>query len=275
MHESNFERNLEEVRLILDIALERFNASSFIARDPISIPHRFSRKEDIEISGFLIALIAWGNRASILKSGHRLMQMMDDSPYHFVVSASDNELNKLKNFIHRTLNGQDILYMIKILRLIYENKIGLEEIFSRNIQQNDITIAHGIRALHAEFFPDKGKVLKRCMKHLPNIDKGSAAKRINMFLRWMVRKDKAGVDFGIWDFPRPSQLVCPLDVHSGRTARLLGLLTRKQNDWKAALELTENLKLLCPEDPIKYDLALFGLGTDPEFRDLLLQTNSH
>jgi uncharacterized protein (TIGR02757 family) len=197
---------------------------------------------------------------------------MDERPHEFVLCASVAELSRLKSFVHRTMNGQDILYLIKCLRNIYEEKGGLEGIFSCSVKDADSTSVNGIRALMIEFFPEGRKFPQRSMKHLPNVDKGSAAKRINMFLRWMVRKDVSGVDFGIWETPKPAQLVCPLDVHSGRTARALGLLNRTQNDWKAALELTENLRILCPEDPIKYDLALFGLGTDPAFRDTLLRT---
>jgi len=233
----------------------RFNHPSFIVSDPVSIPHQFTRKEDIEISGLLTALISWGNRTSILKSAQRLMTLMSDSPYEFICHASPHDLAQLRGFVHRTFQGEDAGFMVRALQHIYKNKGGLEILFS---SMNQFGSSHAITqfrnaALEADHFP-------RSEKHLANPESGSSAKRINMFLRWMVRKDDKGVDFGLWKTIDPANLICPLDVHSGRVARRLGLLDRKVNDWRAAEELTANLRIFDPQDPVKYDFALFGIG---------------
>lgn len=233
----------------------RFNHPSFIASDPVSIPHRFTNKEDIEIAGMLTALISWGNRASILTSAERLLNLMSHEPHTFVMQSSRADLAPLRNFVHRTFQGEDCDFLVRALQHIYRNRGGLEALF---VPEGDGGIRRAIgnfrqAALEVPHFP-------RSEKHLANPEAGSAAKRINMFLRWMVRSDDRGVDFGIWRSVDPASLICPLDVHTGRIARKLGLLTRKTNDWKAAEELTASLRAFDPSDPVKYDFALFGIG---------------
>jgi uncharacterized protein (TIGR02757 family) len=238
-----------------------YNQVNFIENDPIYIPHLFTKKEDIEISGFLIAAIAWGQRKAIIKNGLQLVQMMDMDPYHFVINANSKELKAFKKFVHRTFNGDDCIYFLQALNYLYTKEKGLEGLFKLNVGENSVMPA--IARAKQVFFLNKH--LPRTQKHFSNPDSGSAAKRINMYLRWMVRKDKNGVDFGIWKHIQPKQLICPLDVHSGRVARKLELLMRKQDDRKAAEELTRNLLLLDSEDPVKYDFALFGLGVNEKF----------
>ncbi len=233
----------------------RYNNPSFIPPDPVSIPHRFSRKEDIEISGFLAAIIAWGNRKSILNSGNKLMDLMDDAPFEFVMGAKQKDYKRFEGFVHRTFNSVDCIYFLKALRQVYLKHGGLEGIFSGKSGM-DARI-HRARNIFMSF-----RAPERTGKHFSDPMANSAAKRINMYLRWMVRNDKQGVDFGIWKSISPAELYCPLDVHSGRVARELGLLKRQQNDWKAVVELTDNLRKLDPIDPVKYDFALFGMGTD-------------
>ncbi len=235
----------------------RFNNRSFIANDPISIPHKFSRKEDIEIAGFLTALISWGNRPAILKSASNLMQLMGKHPFEFILSANDNELKQLTKFYYRTFNTSDLLFLVEAMKRIYLEKGGIEAIANESFKQTG-SVKGMITGLREEIL--KAPHLPRSEKHLANPMKGSAAKRINMFLRWMVRDDDNGVDFGLWKRIPASALMIPLDIHSGRIARQLGLLQRKQNDWKAVEELTSNLRKLDPDDPIKYDYALFGIG---------------
>jgi uncharacterized protein (TIGR02757 family) len=239
-----------------------YNRSSFIHTDPVSIPHLFSRKEDIEISGFLSATIAWGQRPSILKNATKLIQLMEYSPHDFIRGFTEKDLHRFQHFVHRTFNGIDCIYFLRALRHIYLDYGGLEMVFTSGIK-NTQDLKDAIIHCRTIFF--ELDHLKRTEKHFSNPGEGSAAKRINMFLRWMVRKDKNGVDFGIWKTISPSLLSCPLDVHSGRVARKLGLLKRKQNDWKAVTELTNNLRSFDPQDPVKYDLALFGLGVFEKF----------
>jgi uncharacterized protein (TIGR02757 family) len=229
---------------------------SFIEPDPISGPHRYSLKEDIEIAGFLASSIAWGNRKMITKNGHRMMDLLGNSPYDFVMSHEDYQLERLNGFVHRTFNANDFNHFIKALQHIYANRGGLQKIFIDN--QNDTSLQPAVHALNEAFFEIPHLI--RTRKHVADPNKGSVAKRINMCLRWFVRNDNTGVDFGIWDTISPSKLSCPLDVHSGNVARKLGLLNRKQNDAKALLELDSSLRLLDPTDPVKYDFALFGLG---------------
>ncbi len=238
----------------LDEKVELYNNPKFIETDPIQIPHQFSKKEDIEISSFLVATIAWGNRKMIIKNGFKMMDSMGNSPHDFVLNHSQNDLVKLNGFVHRTFNDTDFKFFIKALKNIYINHNGLEAIFSAK----GTTLQHSISNFKKIFFEIKHPI--RTTKHISDPVKGSAAKRLNMWLRWLCRKDNAGVDFGIWKTISPSQLSCPLDVHSGNVARKLGLLTRKQNDAKALLELDNNLRKLDPLDPVKYDFALFGLG---------------
>jgi len=229
---------------------------NFIESDPIQVPHQFSKKEDIEIAGFLTATIAWGNRKSIIGNAKRMMLLMDNAPYDFVIHHHDSDLDQLKPFVHRTFNGTDLIQFVKSLKHIYMQHKGLEPVFESYAEGDSLQRAiHEFKSLFFEI-----EHLPRTCKHISDPLKNSAAKRINMFLRWMVRQDNAGVDFGIWQSLSPSQLSCPLDVHSGNVARKLGLLTRKQNDAKALLELDRSLRKLDPLDPAKYDFALFGLG---------------
>ena len=245
-----------ELKEFLDEKVNKYNTIGFISEDPISIPHRYSRKEDIEISGFLAATIAWGNRKIIVKNGHRMLDMFGESPYDFVMSHDNNQLERIEGFVHRTFNHIDLIYFIKALKYIYEERGGLETVFSKHTTQDSVQPA--IHHFKNVFFEIPHP--PRTTKHISDPNKGSAAKKINMYLRWLVRKDNCGVDFGIWKSIQPSQLSCPLDVHSGGIARKLGLLTRIQNDSKSFEELDLNLRLLDQSDPVKYDFALFGLG---------------
>ncbi|MBC7524020.1 MAG: TIGR02757 family protein [Flavobacterium sp.] len=253
--------NQNELKSFLDEKVELYNNPKFIDSDPIQIPYQFSIKEDIEISGFLAATIAWGNRKIIINNAKKLMDKMGNSPYDFVMSHTDNDINKLQNFVHRTFNDQDLHTFIKGLKHIYENHDGLETIFAKNQEQN--SVQNSISQFKTAFFEIEHE--NRTQKHISDPLNNSAAKRINMFLRWMVRNDTKGVDFGIWKSIPMSILSCPLDVHSGNVARKLGLLTRKQNDAKAVFELDTSLRNLDKKDPVKYDFALFGLGVFERF----------
>ncbi|SEQ84202.1 TIGR02757 family protein [Hyunsoonleella jejuensis] len=245
-----------ELKDFLDTKVHEYNNPKFIESDPIQIPHQFSKKEDIEISGFLTATIAWGNRKSIINNANRLMQLLDNAPFDFVTNHQDIDLEKLQPFVHRTFNGDDCIQFIKSLQHIYTNYGGLEDLFTKHADKNSLQTS--ISKFKSTFFEIEH--LKRTEKHVSDPLKNSAAKRINMYLRWMVRNDNSGVDFGIWKQLSPSQLSCPLDVHSGNVARKLGLLKRNQNDGKALTQLDKNLRKLDATDPVKYDFALFGLG---------------
>ena len=255
-----------ELQTFLDEKVIQYNTLDFIESDPVQIPHLFTLKEDIEIAGFLSATIAWGNRKMIIKNSHRMMDLMENSPYDFVMSHNDNDLERLESFVHRTFNGQDFACFIKGLQHIYKNHGGLEAAFSKknngngnsNSNSKTINLQNNIHEFKKLFFEIPHQ--NRTQKHISDPMNGSAAKRINMYLRWMCRQDNKGVDLGIWKSISPSLLSCPLDVHSGNVARKLGLLSRKQNDGKALLELDTALRLLDPNDPVKYDFALFGLG---------------
>jgi len=250
-----------ELKEFLDSKVIQYNKLSFIESDPISIPHKFSLKEDIEIAGFLAATISWGNRKSILKNANKMMDHLGNSPYDFILNHSDAHLQPLDNFVHRTFNSLDFISFIKSLKHIYTNHGGLEALFSTPITNG--SLQQQISNFKTVFFEIEH--LSRTEKHVSDPLKGSAAKRINMYLRWMIRKDTTGVDFGIWKNISPSLLSCPLDVHSGNVARKLGLLTRKQNDAKAVFELDTSLRKLDKNDPVKYDFALFGLGVFEKF----------
>ncbi|MBN2746184.1 MAG: TIGR02757 family protein [Bacteroidales bacterium] len=250
-----------DFKIFLDEKVAFFNSPTFIESDPIAIPHQFINKYDREISGFITATIAWGNRKSILKSGNKFMSYMDFSPYDFILNHSVSELKALENYVHRTFNGADALFFVESLKNIYKNHGGLENVFSKGFQQTE-TIFGAINHFRDVFF--EVEHLQRSQKHISSPAGGSAAKRLNMFLRWMVRDDKNGVDFGLWKSIPLSKLMIPLDVHSGRMARKFHLLNRKANDWRAVEELTQNLRKLCPTDPIKYDFALFGMGAQGE-----------
>lgn len=251
----------DELKEFLDAKVKEYNRPSFLVTDPIQVPHHFALKEDIEISGFLTAAIAWGNRKSIIHNALYLMDLLDRSPYQFVMEHGANDLKNLHSFVHRTFNGIDLAYFIKGLQHIYRTHHGLEEVFTTNAHKKSLQPA--ISKFKKLFFDLPHPM--RTQKHISDPAKGSAAKRINMFLRWMVRDERSGVDFGLWKGISPSQLSCPLDVHSGKVARKLGLLRRKQNDAKAVEELDRNLRLLDPVDPVKYDFALFGLGVFEKF----------
>ncbi|RNC90161.1 MAG: TIGR02757 family protein [Allomuricauda sp.] len=250
-----------ELKAFLDEKADFYENPSFLDTDPIQIPHRFSKKEDIEISGFLTATIAWGNRKSILTSATRMLELMDQAPFDFVLNHKDRDLARLSNFVHRTFNGNDLAYFIQALQNIYTHHNGLEAVFTAYAEGTSLQFA--ISQFKALFFELPHQ--KRTMKHVSNPVSGSAAKRINMFLRWMVRPNQKGVDFGLWQEISPAQLSCPLDVHSGNVARKLKLLKRKQNDAKALAELDLSLRKMDADDPVKYDFALFGLGVFEKF----------
>lgn len=245
-----------ELKDFLNTKVIQYNNLRFIESDPIQIPHFYTLKEDIEIIGFLVATIAWGNRKSIIKSGNKLQEIMGNSPYDFVMSFTEKEKNKLNGFVHRTFNETDLTYFIKALQNIYQNHQGLETLFAKNCSTSSTQIS--INKFKKVFFSLPHHI--RTQKHVSDPLKNSAAKRINMYLRWMVRQDQTGVDFGIWKSISPALLSCPLDVHSGNVARKLGLLTRKQKDAKAVQELDNYLRKMDSKDPVKYDFALFGLG---------------
>lgn len=242
----------------LDEKTELYNNPSFIASDPISIPHRYTLKQDIEIAAFFVSSIAWGNRLSIIKSGDKLMRIMGNNPTDYILYARKNHINKLNQFVHRTFNAVDAEQYVYALRKVYKKFNTLEEVFNRGNNTYE-------RLIYFNTFFTSSFKHKRTAKHISNPQKGSAAKRLNMFLRWMVRKDNAGVDFGIWNSIKPCELYLPLDVHTGNIARKLGLLKRRQNDWKALEELMLVLKQFDADDPVKYDFALFGLGAFEKF----------
>ena len=253
--------NHNELKSFLDEKVELYNNPKFIESDPIQIPHQFTLKEDIEIAGFLTATIAWGNRKMIIKNAEKMMELVGNSPYDFVLNHQEHHLEKIENFVHRTFNSQDFTTFIKGLQHIYVNHKGLETVFAENSELQ--SMQKSISEFKKIFFEIPHQ--NRTQKHISDPLNNSAAKRINMFLRWMVRQDNKGVDFGIWKTISSASLSCPLDVHSGNVARKLGLLTRKQNDAKALLELDNNLRLLDKNDPVKYDFALFGLGVFEKF----------
>ena len=251
-----------ELHEFLEEKYDLYNRESFITTDPIQIPKSFSRKEDIEIAGFLSASIAWGQRPTIIRNGKWLMERMENQPYEFLINASESEFDVFKGFKHRTFNGDDCLFFLRSLRNIYLNHHGLENVFACGLKQNN-----GIKGALVHFRNVFFEVehLDRSQKHVSNVLKKSSAKRLNMYLRWMVRKDERGVDFGLWQHLKSANLYLPLDVHTGNVGRKLGLLKRKQNDWQAVEEITQNLRKFDPDDPIKYDYALFGLGAFEKF----------
>ncbi len=234
----------------------KYNTLEFIETDPIQIPHNFSKPENIEISAFLTATIAWGRRDLIIRSAYKMMQLLDNNPYNFILSATENDFEHCKQFVYRTFNGDDFVFFLKSLKNIYENHGGLRQIFYSAYRQNH-SIREALSYFRKIFFSIPHK--QRTEKQVANVDKNSAAKRLNLFLMWLVRRDNIGVHFGLWDEINPADLLLPLDVHTANMSRALGLLTRKQNDWKAVVEVTENLKKFAPQDPVKYDFAIFGL----------------
>lgn len=247
---------IENLKEHLDFKADLYNNQNFIEFDPVQIPHSFSLKEDIEISAFLSATVAWGNRKSVIRSAKKMVELMGNSPYDFVMSHTAYDLEKLDGFVHRTFNANDFKTFIKGLRHIYLNHGGLEQVFASN--QLDNYLHHSINQFKKKFFEIDHE--PRTQKHVADPYTNSAAKRIHLFLRWMVRKDNRGVDLGIWNSINPAILSCPLDVHSGNVARDLGIIHRNQNDGKALAELDLMLRTFDSLDPVKYDYALFGIG---------------
>ncbi len=249
--------NFSELKDFLDVKADQFNRPDFIAHDPIQIPHRFSAKEDIEIAGFLTAIISWGNRKSILASATKILDFMGNSPHDFILNFKESDLENLKSkAIHRTFNGDDFLFFLKNLHRIYIKGNNLEDLFL--LKPGEPDFYHSIERFRTEFLLSEPE--HRSKKHLSSTYKNSAAKRLMIFLRWMVRHDKRGVDFGIWKKIDPRFLSVPLDVHTGNVSRQLGIVFRKQNDWKTVQEMDAVLRKMNPDDPAQYDFALFGLG---------------
>lgn len=246
-----------ELKSFLDQKVDFYNNSKFIETDPILIPHQFTNKEDIEIMGFLMATIAWGKRSMIINNGLKITKLMGSSPAKFINNFKEIDLKPFENFVHRTFNDTDLIYFMTALQHIYKNHGGLEKVFSEGYHKTG-DIYGAINHFRKIFFEIEYPL--RTSKHVSNPAKGSAAKRLNMYLRWMVRHDEKGVDFGIWHSIPSSALMMPLDVHTARQGRALGLLKRRSNDWKAVEEYTHNLRLFDSSDPIKYDFALFGMG---------------
>ncbi len=243
----------------LNEASRRYNTPDFIANDPISVPHRFSGLQDREITGFWAATLAWGQRKTIIQSANRLVELMDGAPLDFMLHHEEQDRERFLDFRHRTFQATDTLWFLEFFQQFYRRHGSLETAFARHLQPGDATTENALRGFHRDFF-DHPYAPDRTRKHVATPARGSTCKRLNMFLRWMVRQDSAGVDFGVWKSISPAQLLIPLDVHVERVARRLGLLHRKQSDWQAVLELTENLRAFDPEDPVRYDYALFGLG---------------
>jgi uncharacterized protein (TIGR02757 family) len=251
-------QDLKLIKELLDEKYMNYHKQVFIEDDPISIPHLFSKKEDIEIAGFLAATISWGNRKSIIKNATQLMQYMDNAPFEFIVNHGKKDLKPFEKFVHRTFNANDCVFFIKSLKNIYTQHHGLENAFFANKTKDEFSLKYSIANFRRLFLAVKHP--NRVEKHVSDPLNNSSAKRLCMYLRWMVRKDHLKVDFGLWKSIDPADLCLPLDVHTGNVSRTLGLLNRKQNDWKAVEEITAVLRLLDPKDPIKYDFALFGLG---------------
>ncbi len=256
-----------ELQDLLNEKADLYNRTQFIESDPISVPHRFTRKEDIEIAGFLAATIAWGQRITLIRNANWLLDRMDNSPEEFIRNFSEADLKPFESFVHRTFNGTDCVFFLRSLKRVLLQYDSLENLF-RN-PEGDVKL--GIVQFRNLFLGEESST--RSAKHISDPSRNSASKRINMYLRWMVRSDDRKVDFGIWKVFRPDQLICPLDVHSGGVARKLGILQRKQDDWQAAEELTNMLRQFDPVDPVKYDYALFGLGVFEGFRKDISASN--
>ncbi|MDU1906253.1 MAG: TIGR02757 family protein [Dysgonomonas sp.] len=251
-------QKFDSLKNFLEQKVLLYNCPQFIENDPISIPHSFTKKQDKEIMGFFAAIFAWGQRVTIIKKAKELAARMDNSPHDFILNHKDKDLKKLLGFKHRTFNDTDLLYSIEFLKHHYNTHNSLETAF---FTKSNMTVEEGLNYFSNYFFslPDSPP---RTRKHIPNPNRKSACKRLNMYLRWMVRKDNNGVDFGLWNSIKPKDLICPLDLHVDRTAKKLGLLSRDKTDWQAAIELTQNLRLLDETDPVKYDFALFGVSIE-------------
>jgi uncharacterized protein (TIGR02757 family) len=255
---NNADVHPKSLRLFFDTKVKAYNNPAFIKSDPISIPHLFSKKQDIEISGLFAAVFAWGNRTTIIQKSFELMQRMDMAPHDFVMGHSVNDLKKLQGFKHRTFTEDDVLFFIEFLHHHYHQSATLETAFTQWMDKHDDTIEKALIGFKKYFFSLEH--LRRTRKHISSPEQNSSCKRLCMYLRWMVRRDRQGVDFGIWRNIKPSQLICPIDLHVARVAKRFGLMQRKQPDWQAALELTAHLRNFDKHDPVKYDFALFGLG---------------
>jgi uncharacterized protein (TIGR02757 family) len=251
--------DISSLRDFLDRKADDYNRPSFISSDPISIPHRFSLKQDIEIAGFFAAIFAWGQRVTIIAKCHDLLERMDYAPFDFVRDHSEADRKRLLGFKHRTFNEVDLLWIVEKLQRHYREFSSLEDAFLLYEKSAAYEAEKALKGFHHYMFDDP-YAPSRTKKHIPTPERKSTCKRINMYLRWMVRKDGRGVDFGLWNKIPKSALICPFDLHVERVARRLGLVSRKQSDWNTALELTQNLRLLDPDDPVKYDFSLFGLG---------------
>ncbi|HQU60254.1 MAG: TIGR02757 family protein [Phaeodactylibacter sp.] len=249
----------DDIKRLLEQCVSRYNQPAFIPDDPISIPHRFSRLQDIEITGFWAAMLAWGQRKTIINNAKELIRLMDGAPYDFIVNHEEKDRARFLNFKHRTFQATDTLYFLEFFQQYYRQHDSLEDAFARHLRPSDPHVGPALEGFHDLFF-SLPYAPERTRKHIATPARKSACKRLNMFLRWMVRRDDKGVDFGLWRRIRPAQLLMPLDVHVDRVARRLGLLERKQVDWQTVLELTDRLRAFDPEDPVKYDFALFGLG---------------
>ncbi|WP_321515164.1 TIGR02757 family protein [Marinifilum fragile] len=254
--------NFADLKDFLEEKYDLYNRESFIESDPILIPKQFFRKEDIEIAGFLSASIAWGQRPTIIRNAKRLMEFMNQQPYEFLMNSTEADLDVFREFKHRTFNGDDCIFFIKSLKNIYQKHDGLESVFTKGFKKGG-DVKSAIAYFREVFFEPEHLV--RTQKHISNVLKKSSAKRINMYLRWMVRDDERNVDFGLWKGIESKDLFLPLDVHTGNVGRKLGLLTRKQSDWPAVEEITMSLRSFDPNDPVKYDYALFGLGIFEKF----------
>ena len=255
------EKNFKEA---LDEKVNFYNQANFIKDDPICIPHLFSKKQDIEIAGFFAAIFSWGNRTTIINKSKEMLQLMDNAPHDFCLQHNSNDLKKLQGFKHRTFTATDLLYFVAFFKFHYSQHDSLEIAFTKGMTRKDETVENGLKEFYTYFFslPD---IPERTKKHIASPEKNSSCKRLNMFLRWMVRSDDKGVDFGIWKNISPSQLVCPIDVHVARVSKKFNLLQRNQTDWNAALELTAYLRTLDKDDPVKYDFALFGLCVSKKY----------
>ena len=243
----------------MDEQVERFNQPDFIKDDPIQIPHQFSKKQDIEITAFWTSMLAWGQRKTIINKSLELIELMEGEPYNFIKNHSEADRKRFLNFKHRTFQATDTLHFLEFLQFYYQKNDSLENAFSDYISENDEHVGNALINFHNNFFSLPNSP-QRTRKHIATPARKSSCKRLNMFLRWMVRKDEKGVDFGIWGKIKPTQLLMPLDVHVERVGRRLGLLERKQRDWQSVLELTRNLRKFDSNDPVKYDFALFGIG---------------
>ncbi len=252
--------NLKE---FLDEKVIQYNKPGFITNDPICIPHLFTKKQDIEIMGFWSAILAWGQRLTIINKSKLLIELMDGVPHDFIINHEEKDLQKFLSFKHRTFNDLDTLYFIYFLKNHYQQFNSLEDAFLTPTEHE--TIEQNLNSFRS-YFISLPEFPYRTAKHISSPSQKSTCKRLNMFLRWMVRKDDYGVDFGIWNRLKPSQLICPCDLHVERVARKLKLINRKQTDWLTAIELTAKLKEFDAEDPVKYDFALFGLGVEEKFQ---------